>query len=96
MANASMKDSVPRHQYTVFDVGKAEDAVTVRSSEDNFVDEKRAGVQWKTGVKARFPWLGFGAIVVMLIGVAGTGIILGTSNGKAREQWPGMITPATS
>jgi hypothetical protein len=44
---------------------------------------------WKTGVKARFPWLGFSAILTVLLCVAFTIVILITSNGKAQEEWPG-------
>ncbi|KIW02243.1 hypothetical protein, variant [Verruconis gallopava] len=45
-------------------------------------------VQWKPGVKARFPWIGALAIFTILLCIASCGIILGTSDGKFRNQWP--------
>jgi hypothetical protein len=46
---------------------------------------------WQTGFRARFPWVGFGALLLML-GCMGTTIaILKTSDNKAKEQWPGKF-----
>lgn len=47
---------------------------------------------WQTGFRARFPWVGFGAILLMLGCIGSTIAILVTSNGKAKEQWPGEST----
>jgi hypothetical protein len=47
-------------------------------------------VQWETGFKARFPWLVFGAIALMLVDIAMMGVVLGTSSDKSREEWPGQ------
>lgn len=46
---------------------------------------------WQTGFRARFPWVGFGAILLMLGCIGSTIAILVTSDKKAKEQWPGMF-----
>lgn len=54
-------------------------------------DEGLPGRQghWRPGVKERFPWLGFAALLTVLLCIGFTAIILVTSNGKAKEEWPG-------
>jgi hypothetical protein len=44
---------------------------------------------WQPGVKARFPWLGFGAIFMVLCCIIFSIIILLSSDGSAAEMWPG-------
>jgi hypothetical protein len=46
---------------------------------------------WQTGFRARFPWVGFGALLLMLGCMGSTIAILVTSDKKAKEQWPGMF-----
>jgi hypothetical protein len=68
---------------------KTTPGISVRESEnDDDVHGEVGAVQWQTGVRARFPWLGFGAMTTMLICIALTGVVLGTSRGKARQEWP--------
>jgi len=54
-------------------------------------DDSCAGCQthWRPGVKERFPWLGFAALFTVLVCIGFTAVILVTSNGKAKEEWPG-------
>jgi hypothetical protein len=46
---------------------------------------------WQTGFRARFPWVGFGALLLMLGCIGSTVAILVTSDHKAKEQWPGRF-----
>lgn len=45
-------------------------------------------IHWQPGIKSRFPWLGFAALLTMVIGIGCTVLILVTSKGKIAEQWP--------
>jgi hypothetical protein len=53
-------------------------------------DHPDSSIHWQTGVWARFPWLGFGALITILISIAMTIVIMKTSHGKNPNQWPGM------
>ena len=44
---------------------------------------------WQPGLKARFPWIGAGALFTMVICMGLVVLILVTSNTKAQEEWPG-------
>jgi hypothetical protein len=50
---------------------------------------------WQTGFRARFPWVGFGALLLMLGCIGSTIAILVTSDKKAKEQWPGRFELST-
>lgn len=50
---------------------------------------------WQTGFRARFPWVGFGALILMLGCIGTTVAILVTSDNKAKEQWPGRFETLT-
>lgn len=52
-------------------------------------DDTPGAIHWHPGVAARFPWLGFVAILTMLSCIAFSIVILLTSDEKVREQWPG-------
>lgn len=62
------------------------------SGDSNSTPNANAQVEWHPGVKARFPWLGFAALLTILLCIAFTVIILVTSNGKVQEVWPGRKT----
>jgi hypothetical protein len=47
---------------------------------------------WRPGVRAQFPWVGFGALCLMLGCLGTTVAILVTSDKKAQEEWPSMST----
>jgi hypothetical protein len=71
------------------DPEKAHPQVSIReTTSTEQLTEKREAVQWQTGFLVRFPWIGFGAMLVMLISIALVGVVLGTSNGKFRNEWP--------
>lgn len=49
--------------------------------------------QWRTGVRARFPWLGFSALLTILLCLASSVIVLLISNGKSQDHWGKKIAP---
>jgi hypothetical protein len=68
---------------------------TVNTVEVKEVDERNErsapeASYWQPGIKARFPWVGCGALIMMLACIAFQVVILTTSNGKVKEKWPGM------
>jgi hypothetical protein len=52
------------------------------------VDPERHNEFWRPGIRAQFPWVGFGAVCLMLGCLGTTVAILVTSDNKAQEQWP--------
>nr|POE47213.1 hypothetical protein CFP56_00545 [Quercus suber] len=48
---------------------------------------------WRPGFANRFPWLGFGALVVVLLCAMASVLTLELSNGKSQTQWPSAIAP---
>jgi hypothetical protein len=53
------------------------------------VDTERNNESWRPGVRAQFPWVGFGALCLMFGCLGTTVAILVTSDEKAQEEWPG-------
>jgi hypothetical protein len=49
--------------------------------------------QWRTGVRARFPWLGFSALLTILLCLASSVVVLLISNGKSQDHWGKKIAP---
>jgi hypothetical protein len=62
--------------------------VESRESEETGQSEE---VRWITGYVARFPWVGFGAIVLILVLIGMTGLVLATSHGRSKEEWPAYM-----
>jgi hypothetical protein len=52
------------------------------------VDAERNNESWRPGFRAQFPWVGFGALCLMLGCLGTTVAILVTSDNKAKEEWP--------
>lgn len=48
---------------------------------------------WKPGFTNRFPYLGFGSLVVVLICAVGAVLNLSLSNGVSQSRWPAAIAP---
>lgn len=48
---------------------------------------------WTPGFRARFPWIGFGALFTILLCAASSCIILYFANGRSQTQWPEQIAP---
>lgn len=48
---------------------------------------------WKPGFANRFPYLGFGALVVILLCAMASVLTLELSNGKSQTNWPAAIAP---
>nr|POE74632.1 hypothetical protein CFP56_37163 [Quercus suber] len=48
---------------------------------------------WKPGFANRFPYLGFGALGVILLCAMASVLTLELSNGKSQTQWPSAIAP---
>jgi hypothetical protein len=78
---------VKQHQHG----GRKPAPITINTKEivDGGPNTASSDLQWQPGVRARFPWIGFGALSLMLFCIASTIAILETSNGKAQEEWPG-------
>jgi hypothetical protein len=49
--------------------------------------------QWETGVRARFPWLGIGSLVCVLVSAGAAVLILTLCDGRAQSGWPKKLTP---
>jgi hypothetical protein len=47
---------------------------------------------WQPGFLERFPWVGFGAVSVMLTCITLSIIVLTSSDNKAQEDWPGIYS----
>ena len=62
--------------------------VSVESEERAFPDP-----QWKTGVRARFPWMGFTALFTVLICAVSAVVVLLVSDGKSQLHWHEKIAP---
>lgn len=72
--------------------------ITINQKEVETYENKRnvpSQEYWQTGFRARFPWVGFGAILLMLGCMGSTIAVLVTSDGKAKEQWPGRFMPTS-
>jgi hypothetical protein len=76
---------------------KAQSMTTVETRAVDVDVEKKGNpansTHWQPGVKARFPWLGFGAILMVLCCIVFSIIILLTSNDLPAEEWPGELYP---
>lgn len=55
--------------------------------------ESYADPSWAPGFWVRFPWLGFGALVVVLITSGVSVLTLMLSNGKSESQWVKQLPP---
>lgn len=89
---ASTKAMPPSHEPEKSQTGVRVD-IHEASSTDHVCDEKHKDgncehVQWETGFRKRFPWIGAMALLIMLICIAMDGVILGTSHLKFAEEWP--------
>ncbi|KAI5270067.1 hypothetical protein E4T47_06516 [Aureobasidium subglaciale] len=62
--------------------------VSLDSEERAFPDP-----QWKTGVRARFPWLGFTALFTILLCAISAVVVLLVSDGKSQLHWHEKIAP---
>jgi hypothetical protein len=63
-------------------------AVEVREIDEKNHDDTPESRYWNPGVMARFPWVGCGALILMLACIAFQVVILTSSNGKVKEKWP--------
>lgn len=68
------------------------------SSEDDDGEQKpsirpRNDPNWRPGFVARFPWVGFVALVTVMICCAASAIVLYMSNGVSQTDWPRSIAP---
>jgi len=96
MASVLHEDTTTRREYeqqAAIDTEKEKSSgaqinVQEHVQEDDEILFDRQG-HWRPGVVERFPWLGFSALLTVLLCIGFTAIILVTSNGKAKEEWPG-------
>ncbi|KAG2162123.1 hypothetical protein JADG_001862 [Aureobasidium aubasidani] len=62
--------------------------VSLDSEEHNLSDS-----QWKTGVRARFPWTGFIALFTVVLCAVSSVVVLLVSDGKSQIHWSKKIAP---
>ncbi|THY96242.1 hypothetical protein D6C92_04001 [Aureobasidium pullulans] len=62
--------------------------VSLDSEEHNLSDS-----QWKTGVRARFPWTGFIALSTVVLCAVSSVVVLLVSDGKSQIHWSKKIAP---
>jgi len=55
--------------------------------------ESSADPAWAPGFWVRFPWLGFGALFIVLLTSAGSILTLMLSNGKSETHWVKQLPP---
>jgi len=48
---------------------------------------------WRTGFVKRFLWLGFGAILAVLLSISAVAAVLTTSDGKPQTHWNRTLQP---
>lgn len=73
-------------------VDKARPAST--SSDENIARAQDANdPKWQPGLLNRFPWIGFGALVMILVCSAASVIVLATSDHVSVSHWPQKIAP---
>jgi hypothetical protein len=65
----------------------------VSSPNSNEDIESYADPSWAPGFWVRFPWLGFGALVVVLICSGASVLTLMLSKGKSESQWVKQLPP---
>jgi hypothetical protein len=71
------------------DKDKSSTTVLTRELDEEKHNNTAGPIHWQTGVRARFPWLGFGALLTILVSIAMTIVIMKTSDKKNPNQWPG-------
>lgn len=49
--------------------------------------------KWEPGFGKRFPWIGFGALVMVLVCAAASVVVLVTSNHQSVTKWPKDVAP---
>lgn len=65
----------------------------VASDDSDAETGSRADPSWAPGFWVRFPWLGFGALAVVLICSAGSILTLLLSRGKSETRWIKHLAP---
>lgn len=76
-----------------------ENVRAVSSSEDGDIEQQDGSKQsindpnWNPGFWTRFPWIGFAALITILVCAAASVIVLEVSNGQSVNEWPGWIPP---
>ena len=72
-----------------------EKARPVSTLSDDSVNKQQApkDPKWAPGVKNRFPWIGFGALVLVLACAAASVVVLVTSNHVSQSKWPKYAAP---
>jgi hypothetical protein len=78
-----------QHQASLREQEKKDAIVTVNEGRPSD-DDEAALIQdhWHTGWRQRFPWVGACALLTMVICMGFVVLILVTSDGKAKEEWP--------
>ena len=68
-------------------------AHSISSTDDERENRQIVEHQWHPGFVARFPWVGFGALAVVLVCVVASVVVLVTSNGRSQTHWPQDVAP---
>jgi hypothetical protein len=83
-------------QRSHYEMAKSMTTIEAKEVDIENKNDSANSIHWHPGVAARFPWLGFAAILTMLTCIAFSIVILLTSDTKVREQWPGAYFPAST
>lgn len=67
--------------------------VSTQSDDNTTRAQHPADPKWQPGLLNRFPWIGFGALVMVLVCSAASVIVLVTSNHVSVSHWPQKIAP---
>jgi hypothetical protein len=88
---AHFRERAPSYADTVHTYDESSKSVYTVDAKlvDHVNDSTTDTTYWQPGFRARFPWIGFGAICTMLVCIALSLVVLITSDGLAKEEWPG-------
>jgi hypothetical protein len=80
------------YQYDSYKKAASMTTVDVRELHERNTGAAVNHTYWQPGFLARFPWIGFGAVSVMLTCISLSILVLTTSDNKAQEDWPGICS----
>jgi hypothetical protein len=97
MANNSRWEEFSRQHWGPYQNDSYKKAASMTTVDVRELHERKNGAvlddsYWQPGFLARFPWIGFGAVSVMLTCISLSIVVLTSSDNKAQEDWPGICS----
>ncbi len=74
-------------------IEKARPASTTSSDDNGVTPQEPKDPKWEPGFVKRFPWVGLGALLMVLVCAAASVIVLVTSNHVSQTKWPARGAP---